>query len=184
MGSTTVSTQSKTFTVDASNATIVKGNATTTVSSIVVNDTAIIQGTVNGTSVAATQIRIGGPVMENWSNGNDNGNKSNPPFQGNGQPVVAGKVSAISGNTLTITANNGSIQYAVDATNAKILQRNDTISISGIKTGDTVIVQGVVNGTSITASTVLDQTGPAKANGNAKIFLNKIGAFFKNLFKF
>ena len=45
------------FTVDASNATVMKNNATSTLSSVTVGDTVVIMGTVSGTNVTATSIR-------------------------------------------------------------------------------------------------------------------------------
>ncbi len=53
---TITNTGNVTYTVDVTNAKIVKGNATTTVSGIVAGDHVIVQGTVNGTSVAATTV--------------------------------------------------------------------------------------------------------------------------------
>lgn len=47
---------SVTYTIDASNATIEKGNATSTVSSISVGDNVLVQGSVSGTSVTATSV--------------------------------------------------------------------------------------------------------------------------------
>jgi hypothetical protein len=60
-GTTTAST---TYSVDASNAKVIKGSATTTasVSDISVGDRVIVQGTVTGASIAATTI-IDGRVM-------------------------------------------------------------------------------------------------------------------------
>ena len=54
--STSVTT---TFTIDATNATIRKDNATSTLSGIAVGDTVVVQGTLNGTNVIATNIRDG-----------------------------------------------------------------------------------------------------------------------------
>ena len=45
-----------TYTVDATNAKIQKGNALTTISSISVGDTVVVQGSVNGTAVVASSI--------------------------------------------------------------------------------------------------------------------------------
>jgi hypothetical protein len=57
-------TATTTYTVDASNATIIKGigkNATTTiaVSDIAVGDRLVVRGTVSGTTITATKIRDG-----------------------------------------------------------------------------------------------------------------------------
>jgi hypothetical protein len=45
-----------TYTVDVSNAKIIKGNATSTVASIVSGDAVLVQGTINGTSVTASGV--------------------------------------------------------------------------------------------------------------------------------
>jgi len=54
-----------TFTVDATNAKVYKGSASTTVSisSVLVGDRVLIQGTVNDTSITATVVRDGLPMM-------------------------------------------------------------------------------------------------------------------------
>jgi len=116
-----------------------------------------------------------------------------PLIQGNGQPVIAGTVSAISGSTLTVnTASN--IQYTVDAANAKFVKGPNTIALSDVIVGDPVVVQGVTNGTAITASFVIDQAHSAPASGTAgnpafkphgnSDFFGQIGSFFKHLFGF
>ena len=60
---TTLSVTSKasknSFTVDASNATVMKNNATSTLGSVTVGDTVVVMGTVSGTNVTATSIRDG-----------------------------------------------------------------------------------------------------------------------------
>ena len=109
---------------------------------------------------------------------------------GNGQPVVLGTVSTISGSTLTIT-NKSNVTYTVDATNAKITVGNTTASVSSIAVGDMVVVQGTINGTSIVASNVINQNKPANTtntpgtNGQQnKGFFGGIGSFLKKLFGF
>jgi hypothetical protein len=64
-----------TYTIDASNATIVKSGITSTIANIAVGDNIIAQGTVNGTSVTATSIIDQG-----------NGNRGNAPT---GTPPIA-----------------------------------------------------------------------------------------------
>ena len=102
------------YTVDATNAKIYKGSATTTVSvsGIAAGDTVMVQGTVSGTNVAATVIRdgIGGmmgiqPGMpgKGFGHGASSTPSTTPIIQGNGEPVVGGSVTAISGTTLTVT---------------------------------------------------------------------------------
>ena len=198
-GSTTSTT---TYIVDASNATVKKNNATSSVSAIVVGDRIAVQGTVSGTSVIATTIFDGiGPMMGGRGDGAGKNPRpgtasSTPPFVGNGQPVVAGSVTAVSGNTLTVTTATN-VVYTVDATNAKILQVSNTVALSSVTVGEKVVVQGAINGTSVVATTVIDQKAPqntpqggeqgqGQENGQGKpqSFFGNIGGFFKHLFGF
>ncbi len=186
-----------TYTVNASNATVMKNNATSTVSAIAVGDMVVIQGTVSGTNITATSIRDGmmmrpggmKPGTPGGASGSGTANMPSP-IQGNGQPVVAGTVSAINGGSLTVT-NKSNVTYTVDATNAKVVQGNSTASLSSVAIGDSVIIQGTTNGTAITASTVIDQKVPAASTNGSTAdhkqnlgFFGSIGQFFKNLFGF
>jgi len=45
-------------------------------------------------------------------------------------------VSAVGGNTLTVTTAQGGVTYSVDVTNATIKQGNTTGSVSSIAVGD------------------------------------------------
>ena len=104
-------------------------------------------------------------------------------------------MSAISGNTLTVTTAQGGVTYTVDVSSAVIKKDNATSSVSNITVGDKVVVQGAVSGSSVTASSVIDSAvisaqGSATTSasshtsgGIGKIF-NSIGSFFHNLFGF
>ena len=186
---TSTSTPVTIFTVDATNATVMKAGATSTVSAVAVGDTVVVQGTLSGTNITATLIRDGMMKVPGMMGGDRNG-QGNPAnqVQGNGQPVVEGTVSSISGSTLNIT-NKSNVQYAVDATNARIVKGNATSSISDIAVGDILVVQGPVNGSAITASLVLDQSNPvmkvAPNNQGKKVgFFGKVGSFLSHLFGF
>ena len=170
-----------TYTVDASKATVTKNNTTSSVSNIVVGDTVMVQGTVSGTSVTATNIRDG---------------VNQPVIQGNGQPVVAGSITAINGSTITIT-NKSNVTYTIDATSAKFVVGGVTSpTISNVVVGDNIVVQGTVNGNSVTASSVIDQkansngksTNPGNDQNSSGNFLGGvvkgIGNFFKHMFGF
>ncbi len=174
-----------TYTVDATNATVTKNNAASSVSAIVVGDTVMVQGTVSGTSVAATKINDG--VMTGMK-----GMGAGATITGNGEPVIGGGVTAVSGTTLTVT-NKSNVTYSVDASSATVIKGNATSSVSAIAVGDNVVVQGTVNGTSVVASSVIDQgTIPASSNtstqGGARGFMGGIvrgiGGFFQHLFGF
>ncbi len=181
-----------TYTVDTTNAKITKNNAAGTIASIVVGDTIAVQGTMTGTNIVATTIRDG--VM-NGASGNmkkpDNTDKPNQDLStivGNGQPVIAGSITAINGNTITIT-NKSNITYAVDVSSAKFVVIGVTsATISNVKVGDNIVVQGAINGTSVTASSIIDQTKPVATsgtnNGEHKGFFGTIGSFFSHLFGF
>jgi hypothetical protein len=83
------STNTSVYTVDASNATIMKNNSTSTISSVAVGDMIMAQGTINGTNVSATVIRDGMPMRDVGKNSeNEKLSGQNPPqILGNGQPV-------------------------------------------------------------------------------------------------
>jgi Domain of unknown function (DUF5666) len=191
------STPATTYTVDASSATVFKDNATSTLSSVAVGDTVMVQGTVSGDSVTATTIRDGlVPQMGGMPGRGGMGGhaSSTPPYipQGNGEPVVGGSVTAISGSTLTIT-NQAGATYTIDASSAAVSDKGATSTVSSIAVGDNVVVQGSVNGSSVTASSIIDQgaqkggsgtmmhTGMGAIGGN---IIGAIGGFFKHIFGF
>lgn len=175
----------KTLTVDAATAKILRGNREMTISNIAVGDPLVIQGTTNGTKVTATVIRDG--KMDAGKNMPKN--QAPDKIQGNGQPVVAGKITVISGSAITIT-NVSNVTYSVDAANTKILKGKDTVALSDLKVGDSVIVQGVINGTSVTASTIINQAKVAevKERGAGSKWMmgvfGKMGNFFSKMFGF
>jgi hypothetical protein len=183
-------TTSTTYTVDATNATVTKAGVNSSVSNISVGDTVMVAGTVNGTSVVATTINDGVGGVERTSK---TSNKTPPTsvVKGNGQPVIGGAVTAISGNTLTVT-NKSNVTYTVDTTNATIEKGNVASSTSAIAVGDNVIVQGTVNGNAVVASSVIDQTKPASTTTTTsgtteqshQGFFAGIGSFFARIFGF
>jgi len=163
-GSTiTVTGQNETtYTVDASAATFKKSSTagtaptTVTISSIAVGDKVAIRGTVSGTTVTATD------VMDGIGNGGGHGGP-----KGGHRPGVTGTVSAVNGNTVTITNSDG-ISYTVDASSAKITKM-ETLSVSDIQVGDTVGVEGTVSGTSVSATNIMDgvPTAPHQSQTSA-----------------
>ncbi len=179
------------YTVDATNATVFKNNATSTLSSIAVGDNVMIAGTVSGTNIVAKTIRempaqalgngMGKPGQEKKGDGILSG------ITGNGQPIIGGNITAINGSTLTVT-NKGSASYNVDATSATIMKNNATSTLSSIAVGDSVVIQGTVNGTAITASSVIDQgvASSTKAVGTGVVHkvMGAIGGFFTRVFGF
>lgn len=130
------------YTVDASGATVrtfTNGTpGTGSIADIAVGDKIGVRGTVSGTSVTATEIMDGLP----------------PHDAGHGKgPGVRGTVSAISGNTLTITDAEGKT-YTVDASNAKA-SKIVSVAVGDIAVGDSVGVMGSVSGTSVTAAHIM-----------------------------
>lgn len=71
-----------------------------------------------------------------------------------GRRGVMGKVTAVSGNTITVTGPNGT-SYTVDASSATV-SKIVTIPVGQITVGDTVGVQGTLSGTNVTATHVMD----------------------------
>ena len=178
-------TTTTTYTVDATNAKITKNNTAGSISSIIVGDTIMVQGTVTGTNVVATTIRDG---IAQGINKNGQENRNSPLVSaGNGLPIVAGTVTSVSGSTFVIT-NKSNVTYTVDATNAKITQGANSITVSNITTGDMVVVQGTVNGNSVIASSVNDQKITSTTGGTTetakKGFFSRIGSFFGSMFGF
>ena len=193
-GESTDGAVTATYTIDATNATVMKNGASSSLSNIAVGDTVMVEGTISGTSVTATVIRDG--MMQRNERLNGTGKNGQPPasiIQGNGQPIVGGSVTAVSGSTLTIT-NKSNVAYTVDATNAVIEKNNATSTLSSVTVGDNVIVQGTINGSAVTASSVIDQgTAPVVGGttGNSEErrggffgFFSGIGGFFAHLFGF
>jgi len=187
------SSATTTYAVDASNASVTKNGATTTLASVAAGDRVMVQGTVTGTNVVATIIRDGIVMRKPGSPAGWQGSTTTP-MQGNGQPVVAGTVSSVSGSSITITTSSN-VTYTIDATNAKVTKGNASSAVSSVAAGDYVIVQGTINGTSVTASSVIDQkvkasvgqgSGQGQGNGPAGGigFFGGIGNFFKKLFGF
>ncbi len=203
-GQNTQNATTTTYTVDASNATVMKNGTSSSIGAVSVGDMIFVQGTVSGDSVTATSIRDGIPMggpggMHGPRNASGTWNGSSTKFlpsaiiQGNGQPVVGGSVTAIDGDTLTVTTAANSVVYTVDATNATIEKGNATSTVGSIAVGDDILVQGSVSGTSVTANSVIDQGAPhtaSSSNGNgggqgfAHGFVNAIGGFFHHLFGF
>jgi hypothetical protein len=178
-------TAAATFTIDASAATVMKNGVTSSVSQIAVSDMIVVEGTVSGTSIKATLIRDGMKEKQEMMD-------ELKDIQGNGQPVVAGQISAISGNSITVKNNNQT--YTVDASSAKVVKAGvANATVSNVAVGDTVIIQGTVNGNAVVASTILDK--PVKTENSSSQpstnpalprmrFFGGVGNFFKHLFGF
>lgn len=179
-GSTTPATATI-FTVDATNASVIKGKATSSIAQIAVGDMVIVQGAISGTNVTAKTIRDSN--IQQRLKKEIKEEKKQERIDGNGQPIVAGTISAItSSSSITIT-NKSNVTYTVDVASAKIYQgQRATSTFSNLKIGNNVVVQGTVNGTAIVASTIIDQNKPAIKPRPG--FVRGIGQFFRGLFGF
>lgn len=167
---------SVTYTIDATNAKIEKSGESVTISSIVVGSSIFVEGTINGTSIVAKEIKFGKGDDKNL----------NPMLEGKGQPIIGGKVTLVSGSTITVT-NKSNVAYTVDLTNAKIVKNSKTAVIADVVVGDTVLVQGTINGQTVVAASVIDQgvsNNPNGDNGKHKGFFRKIGGWFSRIFGF
>jgi hypothetical protein len=162
----------KTFTVDATNATITRNGVAGTVASIVVGDRVSAQGTLTETNIVATVIKV-----SNMKKSEVNSDKMTPN--------IVGKVSAISGNIVTVISKQGFMKatpkatttLTVDATNAKILRGKTEIKVSDIAVGDNVVIQGTITGTNVVATLIRDgkvgegKSGEGNSNDNNQALL-------------
>lgn len=165
---------SSTFTVDASSATVVKGGATSSISNLAVGDVITVRGTISGSNVTAKLIHSG------VRDGDKPDRPDKPQFTGSGEPVIAGKVTAVSSTTITVMTN-ASTTYSVDASHATIKTKgNASSTISAIAVGDQVVVQGTVNGSAVLATNIIEQGD----NQGKKGFFSKFRNFFRGLFGF
>jgi hypothetical protein len=193
----TSDTPKVTLTINASGASIMKNNATSSVSAILVGDTLFVQGTTNGTVITATMIRDGAMMRGGRSGKRDDGEDATSTLiQGNGQPVIAGTITAVNGTSITVT-NRSNVTYTVDVSTGKIVKSGAVGTVSSLLVGDMAIVQGAVNGTTITASSVMDNgvaktptanTGNEEGMGQSKPasrgLFGGLGSFFSHLFGF
>ena len=108
---------------------------------MVVGDMVAVRGTVNGTSVTATEI-MDGLMMHGGG------------FGGRGGHGTRGTVSAVNGNTITLTSSDGQT-YTVDASAAQI-GKVSTITVGDVQVGDSLDVMGDVSGTNVTAKHIMD----------------------------
>ncbi len=97
------------------------------------------------------------------------------------KPAAIGKVTAISGTTITLADEHSSTTYTVDAASATVLKHEapaagtmpapgtkpaeTTISVSDIVVGDMLMVEGTANGTSVIATTIHDGIGFGGGHG-------------------
>lgn len=90
-------------------------------------------------------------------------------------PGVFGQVTAVTGNTLTVTDQRSGTAYTVDASGAKITKDGQSGTVADLAVGDNVMIEGTVNGTSVTATAIRDgmagrfgQSGPGDRSNNGQ----------------
>ena len=81
-------------------------------------------------------------------------------FGRRGPPGVIGRVTTVSGNSITVTDKSGTV-YTVLLANAKITKnvggsQPTTITAADITIGDTIGVRGTISGSSVAATFVMD----------------------------
>lgn len=123
-----------------------------------------------------------------------------PAIAGNGQPIVGGTVTAVSGSTITLT-NSNKVVYAVSVASTTIIRvAGVAASLASVKVGDRVIVQGAINGSTVAAFSIIDQGAPRPAptstehasttprKGGVAGFMGNVmgglGGFFQHMFGF
>jgi hypothetical protein len=127
-----------TYTVDATNAEIMKGGVTTPVSGLVVGDVLMVRGTISGTTVTAKLIADNFPRPDDQDDENDG---------------IKGAVTQITGTTITIQGKNNTI-YTVNATSAEVKKDGVVVPITTIVVGDMLRVEGTLSGTTVTATKI------------------------------
>ena len=201
-GMASTSSPQTTFTIDATSARVMRNNATSSVSAIAVGDTIGVSGTLTGTTIVATMIRDG-VLLGRGDMGNRQGNRGgmmNPSnqantqateqLQGNGQPVIAGSITAINGTSITVT-NKSNVTYTAEISAAKVIVGGSAAAAASLKVGDMVVIQGAINGSAVTASSVIDngatqatQTNTQPSQNMGRGFFGGLGGFFGKLFGF
>ena len=115
-------------------------------------------------TIASTTILMAGTVFAQTNDTTPAAGTAAPTAQGTARvrPAVTGKVTAISGSTLTVTGMDNSA-YSVEALGAKVSKgfgaNAQTLTVSDIKVGDTVAVFGNASGNDITATSITDGVG-------------------------
>lgn len=146
-----------TYDVNATNATVTKDGASSSIGSINTGDTIIVQGTTSNGVVNATTIRDGVGGFNKMGSG------------------VFGTVESNTGTTLTVTSKSGfgpnqttGTTYTVDVGSATVTKDGASSSIGDVNVGDTVFVQGTVSGSTVNATTISDGVVPGRGGVGLK----------------
>lgn len=126
----------------------------------------IIGGAAGVGALASAQTATGTAPATTQANQGDH--QRMPGMRGMGGPGrghgmgAGGTVTAVSGNTITITGDNGTT-YTVDASGAKVSKVID-LTVADIKVGDRIGAEGTLSDTTVTAKHIMDGI-PAKPAG-------------------
>lgn len=149
---TVTSVDGTVYTVTASDAEVYTFTQDTrkeaTLSDLSVGDEIGIHGEVDGTTITAEHIMDGAPergMGRSMGRGERGGMRG-----GNG---VMGEVTNVDGNTITVTAPNGTV-YTVNAEHAEV-ERFTEGSLGDIREGSRIGVHGERNGTTVTAERIM-----------------------------
>ncbi len=118
-------------------------------------------------------INATGTMMRRDDRRDDRRDENQPPVMEaqKGERVVSGKVTSISGNTLTVdvivigrstttkSVATSTISYSVDATTSKVFKERATSTVSSIVVGDIVVVNGKVTGATALKAKVIQDLG-------------------------
>jgi riboflavin synthase alpha subunit len=135
------------YTVDAS-------GVSSGISGIAVGDKVFVDGTVNGSNVAATNVFKGG-------SGGHRG------MRGHGGPHMDGNITAINGATITVKeeADEGGTVYTVDASKAAFLKNGAASQLSALAIGDKVFLEGTASANNVAATRIMSGNPGHKPQG-------------------
>lgn len=155
-------TTTKTYTINAATATIVIDGETSTLSKLAVGNQILIKGTASSSD--STQITA--QIIHSQSEA----------FLNRTHYQLIGKITAVSGNTLTVLDDNGT-SYTVNSTDAKVTINGTDSTVSKLEVGDTIMVGGFAKEgatTTITARNIfkgtlkVDKSTLQKSENNGK----------------
>jgi len=168
-----------TFAVDATNATVTKAGATSSLSAIQTGDTLLVRGSVTGTNVVATKIIDGLPVMKHNGKAGKSGRNASSSAAMKNRPAF-GSVTAVNGGSFTLqtkafkgrkAASTPALALTVNTSSTTVFKKDgQTATLADLASGQNIMVIGTRDstGTMITASRVNIVTGTSTARWNKR----------------